>query len=78
MMRYMRCKCGKSECWTTMGSPLCVGCSECNTTLAEGPNGHSTPADHDWREEHTIDKVTGVTGKERVCLQCMKREKVPT
>ena len=75
-MRYMRCKCGELTCWTTMGSPQCVGCPKCNTTLAESPEGHDTPAEHDWREEWTIDKATGERGKERVCLRCYKREAV--
>lgn len=73
-MRYMRCKCGKHECWTTMGSPECVGCEVCGTTLDESADQHSAPIDHDWREEWTIDKKTGERGKERVCLRCMKRE----
>lgn len=76
-MRYMRCKCGKDTCWTTMGHPDCDGCPECHTTLAEGPDGHREIAPHDWREEWTIDKQTGERGKERICVQCRTREPVP-
>lgn len=75
-MRYMRCKCGKVTCWTSMGHPECQGCEECNTTLAESPDGHSTPAPHEWREEWAIDKQTGDRWKVRVCLNCLTREKM--
>lgn len=57
-----------------MGSPSCVGCGECNTTLAEGPNGHRSPDAHEWREEWTIDRQTGERGKQRICLRCMRTE----
>ncbi len=75
-MRYMRCKCGKAECWTSMGSPECNGCNECKTTLAESPTGHRDLAPHEWHEEWAIDKKTGDRWKERVCVRCMKREKM--
>lgn len=39
-MRYLRCKCGKSEMWTTDGVYECQGCSECNTIFAGEPKYH--------------------------------------
>ena len=75
-MRYMRCKCGKHTCWTSMGHPRCSGCEECNTTLEEYPDMHTEPEPHDWRVEWRIDPDNGVRWQERVCLRCMKREKV--
>lgn len=45
-MRYMRCKCGKSECWTSMGSAACDTCDDCGSTLAESPQTHVDPQPH--------------------------------
>lgn len=73
-MRYMRCKCGKREAWTSMGVPDCAGCPDCNTTLEESPEHHSEPAPHEWREEWTIDKQTGERSQIRVCLRCHRKE----
>lgn len=75
-MRYYRCKCGKHQAWSSMGVADCGGCDECQTTLAEGPNGHRDIAPHEWREEWEIDKESGERWKERICLRCMKRERV--
>ena len=76
-MRYMRCKCGKSECWTSMGHPTCSGCPECNTTLEESPEYHTDPTPHDWGEpEWCIDPQTGERWQERTCILCLKREKI--
>jgi hypothetical protein len=59
-----------------MGHPSCSGCEKCNTTLEEGPESHREPTPHDWREEWAIDQKSGERWQERVCLQCMKRERV--
>jgi hypothetical protein len=75
-MRYMRCKCGKCECWTSMGHASCDGCDECNSTLAEGPDGHRDIAPHDFREEWEIDPKTGVRWRVQKCLRCYHEEKV--
>lgn len=72
-MRYMRCKCGKHESWTTMGSPPCRGCEDCGTTLAEEPEGHTAPIPHDWRDEWKIDPQTGRRWQERFCITCLVR-----
>ena len=76
-MKYYRCKCGHRTSWSSMGVPECAGCPDCNTTLEEGPDDHRTPAEHDWRTEWAIDKLTGARWQERVCLRCMKREQLP-
>lgn len=76
-MRYMKCRCGKHEAWTTMGSPACRGCDVCGVTLAEGPEGHRTPEPHQWQEEWTIDPQTGERGKKRFCMTCNKHEVLP-
>jgi len=60
-----------------MGVSACDGCEKCNTTLAESPSTHRPIAPHTWQERWTIDEKTGVRGKERVCLACMKVEAVP-
>lgn len=75
-MRYMRCKCGQSECYTSMGHPRCKGCPHCNTTLEEAPELHREPEPHDWRIEWAVDRKTGEKWQERICLRCMKRERV--
>ena len=65
-MKFMRCKCGESHSWTTMGSPLCRVCPKCGTTLAEGPSGHLDPQPHEWTTKYDPN-----TGEPRVeCLNC--------
>ncbi len=75
-MRYFRCKCGEHTAWSSMGVPSCDGCDTCGTTLAESPNSHTEIQPHDWREEWIIDKQTGERSKQRMCLQCMRKEPV--
>lgn len=57
-----------------MGVAECEGCEKCGTTLDELPAHHRKPAPHEWKEEWTIDPVTGVKGKRRICLNCYKIE----
>lgn len=45
-MRYLRCKCGKTEAWTTDGEIACQGCEVCNTTVVGHPDRHKEPAPH--------------------------------
>lgn len=60
-----------------MGVGECEGCEECGTTFDESPSHHRAPAPHEWREGWRIDSQTGETWKERVCLGCYKRERIP-
>lgn len=76
-MRYMRCECGKSEAWTTMGHPSCSACPKCGKTLAESPDGHREPEPHDWLVEWKIDAKTGERWQERICGRCHKSERLP-
>jgi len=46
-MQYMKCKCGKSECWTSMGHPSCDVCEDCGSTLGYGPNSHPEQTPHE-------------------------------
>lgn len=48
LMRYFRCKCGKSEALSSMGVNACQGCPDCKTTLAEAPSGHREIQPHQW------------------------------
>lgn len=76
-MRYMRCQCGESTCWTSMGHPSCAPCETCGTTLAESPAGHVPVTEHRWSEPAwKIDAKTGERWQERTCVACMKRERV--
>mgnify|MGYP000940205575 CR=1 FL=1 len=55
-MRYLKCKCGKKEMWTTDGLWPCQGCEECGTTFAGHPDGHKPLEPHQWGilfNEHT-------------------------
>lgn len=77
-MRYYRCKCGKLESWSSMGSPDCYGCPDCKTTLAETPNLHEEPQPHAWDEEwRIVNPKTGESGPFRRCRKCHRSEPVP-
>ena len=76
-MRYMRCKCGARECWTSMGHATCDPCEDCGTTLAESPNGHVPVTEHRWSEPRgEIDAKTGERWQQRTCVACMKTERI--
>lgn len=47
-MRYFRCKCGDSKSWSSMGTYPCAKCSKCGSSLAEGPESHKDPIDHEF------------------------------
>lgn len=66
-MRYLRCKCGKYEAWTTDDEIPCQGCPECNTTVVGHPDRHKTPEPHTPRMRYSSS-----TGKpERMyCVRC--------
>jgi len=67
-MQYYRCKCGKTESWGSMGPRKCQGCSECGTTLNQGPEYHKTPEPHEW-----VTRYSEITGKPyEVCINCME------
>jgi len=69
-MRYLRCKCGKREAWSSMGVPRCDGC-ECGTTLDEHPADHTAPEPHRWGDpEWKLDPKSGERWQVRYCLAC--------
>jgi hypothetical protein len=77
-MRYLRCRCGRDEAWSSMGSPACEGCDVCHTTLASHPAEHRTPAPHLFRESKWhVDRRTGERWQERRCVRCHHRERIP-
>lgn len=70
-MQFYRCKCGKSERWTTDGAgPQCAGCDDCGTTYARHPDDHKQKIDHDWVRQ--FDKDTGLPSRP-YCSRCHKR-----
>lgn len=70
-MRYMRCKCGKRECWTSMGHADCDGCEKCNTTLEEHPDDHREPIPHVIGMRWKIDQQTGERYIATNCTRCL-------
>lgn len=65
-MKYLRCKCGKQTCMTSMGTLPCQGCKECKTTYAEHPDHHEELQPHKWVTKYNID-----TGKPyKMCDVC--------
>ena len=69
-MQYYRCKCGKSEAWTSMGVSECATCKHCGSDLAMGPEGHAeTPAPHEYVAKYNED--TGIPYE--VCRRCLRR-----
>lgn len=78
-MRYLRCKCGEHEAWTTDAWPECDGCEKCKTTLAGSATGHGEIAPHDFGEpEWKVDAKTGERWQERRCrrLYCRAKERI--
>lgn len=75
-MRYMRCRCGNSAVWTSMGSATCNTCTDCGSTLADGPDTHPDPTPHEWgTAKHGIGD-DGQPLTSTVCVACgrSKRE----
>lgn len=71
-MQYYRCKCGKKELVGSYGPSDCEGCSECNTTLAQHPDYHDIPKEHEWYTMY--DQNTGLPYER--CKKCSaKKEK---
>lgn len=68
-MIYYKCKCGKSESWSSMGVPACRVCKYCGTTL-DG----SEPIPHDVITEELTVSRNGITttNKRSYCVNCMK------
>lgn len=67
-MRYERCKCGKIESWSSgMPNHDCVGCNECNTTLAMSPDLHKDLKPHDF---NTIQYDTNTGKPYKMCTKC--------
>ncbi len=71
-MQYFRCKCGKSEGWSSMGVSRCRVCPECKSTLAQSPEGHGEPEPHDLCKTVTTTTYRGeITTKTVVeCVNC--------
>ncbi len=62
----MRCKCGKAECGTSMGTHPCQGCEKCGTTYATHPADHQPLEPHQW-----VTKYHQSTGKPyKACGRC--------
>lgn len=69
-MRYLVCKCGKYEFWSSGVSPCkCQGCKECNTNICD----HGPLEEHDWKIKYNSN--TGVPDR-RMCSKCFKYEKI--
>lgn len=71
-MRYYRCKCGWLMSWGSMPPHPCSKCEKCGSNLAEGPDLHEEPQEHDW----VIEKVETDEGlKDRThCRWCGRRK----
>lgn len=71
-MIYYRCKCGKHESWSSMGTRACEGCRTCNTTLASGPEEHISPV-----PPHELARVRVAADEGEAyrmsCLNCHRR-----
>lgn len=47
-MRYLKCKCGEHEMWTTDSPKDCQGCEKCGTTFAGFPDNYKPLQPHRW------------------------------
>lgn len=70
-MKYLRCKCGKREAWTTDSSYDCQGCSECKTTLAVHSGFHKPLQPHAWEMMYHQGKPYNI------CSVCHKVDENP-
>jgi len=73
-MRFFRCKCGSRTAWSSMGVQTCEVCEECGSTLAESPDTHLEPTEHQWKTQFNQD--TGKPEYER-CRVCGARRHLP-
>lgn len=70
-MRYLKCKCGKREMWTTDGVHDCQGCDECGTTYSSHPDYHKELQPHKWMTMYNEN-----TGKPyNICELCYEIDK---
>lgn len=70
-MRTLRCKCGESVMYTSMGVFNCEVCDKCGTTHAGHPDHHAEPEPHTW-----ITRYNQRTGEPyEICDRCLKRKK---
>jgi len=73
-MRFFRCKCGSRTAWSSMGVQTCEVCEECGSTLAESPDTHLEPTEHQWKTQFNQD--TGKPEHER-CRVCGATRHLP-
>ncbi len=68
-MKFYRCKCGSRRAWGSMPPPPCAKCRDCASGLAQGPNEHLEPLDHEFR----VDQVKTDRGLQPVtrCRWCL-------
>lgn len=71
-MQYARCKCGKSEVWSS-GMPIatCRPCSTCGSVPAASANSHPEPTPHDFSSVEMVDTDEGKKPLTR-CRMCHK------
>ena len=70
-MIYRRCKCGKSESFSSMGVQPCQGCDECGTQYAVGPELHEPRVPHEWGTKYHQN-----SGKPyKVCTRCYETDR---
>jgi hypothetical protein len=75
-MKYLRCKCGKCQSWSSIGAePPCTGCTDCGTTLETHPLYHSSTEPHEWAIVY--DEYSGKP-KERRCQNCYTNSPLET
>ena len=66
-MQYYRCKCGLRRMFGSDTPRPCEGCDQCNTTLEQDPDHHTTPEPHQW-----VTKYNQNTGaRKQVCRHCL-------
>lgn len=71
-MQYLRCKCGKCEAWSSMGSnPACSGCEDCKTTLETHPSLHRDIEPHKWVQRF---KASDGTRDKDLCVECLRTQ----
>ena len=64
LMRYYRCKCGKTELVTADTPPKCIGCEICKTTL------ELFPMQHEKIREHALELQSSRRGDYMRCVHC--------
>lgn len=66
-MRHYRCKCGNRTAFGSMPPSRCASCPDCGSDLAEAPDLHREPLQHEFSSVEQVDTDAGPRPLTRCC-----------